>query len=207
MSADSWCFQLVTPLLFAHHCLHLLSCRHLLSSCTSASCSPMPAPLDRQPLHLLLHCGLLSAIAFASASASCHASDSCRAPHVWLVIMSPPNRRCPRTTTTSCYIAAYTFYQAATAPCSTTYFCASAFHCVPLIWLVVAYPPICRLCLLSSLSCLAGFPVASCLPVPMSLIEPWLPVAAPSPISGHLCLSSSCGLLLRISLLLRLSHG
>ncbi len=71
--------------------LHLSSNHRLLSACTSASCSPLPAPLDQRCLRLLLRCRLLSAGASTSrrAVASCRASTSRRTHLIWLVVASP----------------------------------------------------------------------------------------------------------------------
>jgi hypothetical protein len=46
------CWFLMPPTSRPCCCLHLLSCCNLLSSCTSASYSPLPAPLDWQQLCL-----------------------------------------------------------------------------------------------------------------------------------------------------------
>jgi len=71
--------------------------------------------------------------------------------------------------------------------CAVASCCASASHPTPLIWLVVAPPPVrWQLRLLSSFSCSTGCDVASHPPAPLPLIEPLPPVMAPPPISQHL---------------------
>ncbi len=133
-------------------------------------------------------------------------SASRRAPLVWFIAL-PPICWHPRATTASCCTAAYTSCQAVSSPCATAYCCKSAFCCAPLIWLVVVYPSACWLHLLSSLSCLAGYHVASHPLEPPPLFEPPPLVAVPLPISQHLRLLLSCRLLSRICLLLHPSHG